>query len=155
MTANSSTGSKVYISAAKPATYDATGYGAISWTEIGEITKVGEIGGERGVITHKALAGYVIKRAGIPDPGSTTLEAAADSDNAGQALALSAYKSGKVHYFKVAEYESGDIHYGPAIVTSCKRNIGGVDEMTSVSIKLDMSAEGGTDWVMVNGTPPA
>lgn len=155
MTVYSSTGTRVYISTAKPSAFTQTAYAALTWTEIGEVTDAGEVGGERATISHKTLAGGTKKRSGALDPGSATLEVGADSDDAGQIIAKTIYDSGAVAYFKVAEYESGDVHYGAAIVTSMKRKLGKADEIISTSIKLDMSSEGGVGWLTVNGTAPA
>jgi len=37
--------SKLYVSAALPASFDAAGYAALTWTEVGQITNVGSVRG--------------------------------------------------------------------------------------------------------------
>ena len=46
-------GSKVYISASLPATYDSAGFTALTYTEIGEISDIGTVGKEYTLVTHK------------------------------------------------------------------------------------------------------
>lgn len=151
MSISSNTGTKVYISATKPATFTAAAYAALTWSEIGEITNIGDIGGEWPKVEHKAVAGYVIKRKGILDPGSTTLEAACDTDDAGQVLAEAAFRSKSPYSFKIAEEESGDVHYFQALVMSFPTKFGGTDSIVGVSMKIEITAEGGVDVVKTLG----
>ena len=50
-----SAGTKLYVSASLPATYNSAGFGALTWTEVGEITDFGEWGKEYTVVNHNPV----------------------------------------------------------------------------------------------------
>ncbi len=51
----SSVGSKIFIGGAAPATFDAAGYDAVTWTEIGMVESIGEFGDENEVGSFRPL----------------------------------------------------------------------------------------------------
>lgn len=147
MAFDSTQGTRIYISATAPATYNVAGYDALTWTEIGEITDIGEIGGEWSKVEHKPVVGGIVKLKGQFDPGETTLQMALDTDDAGQILCKAALRAKGAYSFKVAAPENGDIYYYRARVMSWKINFGNADSVTAASMKVDISAEGGVDVV--------
>lgn len=86
MTSTTAAGSALAISAGNPATEDAAGYGALVYTEIGSIEKIGSIGPSFAKIEFKPLKGAVDKHKGSVDYGSLQPSMAIDEEDAGQTL---------------------------------------------------------------------
>lgn len=110
-------GTKVSISAGVPASYDATGFAALTYTEIGEIVTAPGSGGT----TYEDVPVSVIGRRatlhfkGTSDQPEETMEVLVVRDDQGQNLALTARDSDDQHAFKV-EYGNGEIDYYQALV---------------------------------------
>jgi len=82
------------VSAATPATFDAAGYVALSWTEVGEASDVPEFGGAYSPVTFTPLkSGIVNKFHGELNYGSITIPLGYDSNDAGQIILLGALAS--------------------------------------------------------------
>lgn len=139
MTARTSAGSTIAISAAAPATFNAAGYGALAFTTIGEVTDLGEFGREYALVTHNPLASRgTVKKKGSFNEGTMDLKLALDTDDAGQILAKSASLSDSDHSFKVT-LQNGDVFYFQAQVMTFKNGVGSVDQITAASIKLELT----------------
>jgi hypothetical protein len=69
-----------------PATFDATGYAALTYTTIGEITDLGEFGREYNLVTHNPVATRSTSRRRAFNEGAMTLQLAIDEADAGQVL---------------------------------------------------------------------
>ncbi len=151
MTAISSAGTTLGISASLPATFDATGFGAVTYTLIGEIVSIdGDIGRVYNLVTHNPLASRAtVKKKGSYNSGSVTIQLAIDNADAGQILAQSALLSDDNHSFALT-LQNGDIIYFEAMVMSFPTNAGGVDAITSGTITLEITAQDdGDDFVRV------
>ena len=109
-------------SAASPATFDATGYAALTWTEIEEVSEIPEYGAEHSVVTHTPLkTGIVNKYHGELNYGSLSVPMARSEAGTGQAILTAAITSkneisfketrsdGSIRYFsgKVMSFRSG------------------------------------------------
>lgn len=79
-------GTVLAISAAAPATEDAAGYAALTWTEIGQIEKIGAIGATTNKVEFQPLNGPKQKHKGSTDYGSLQPSLAHDDEDAGQTL---------------------------------------------------------------------
>ena len=91
MTVRSSAGTTIKISAAAPATFDGTGYAALTLTTIGEVTDLGEFGREFALITHNPIGSRgTVKLKGSFNEGSIQMQLGLDTDDAGQVLAKTA-----------------------------------------------------------------
>lgn len=138
--ATTSATTKIFISAVLPTTYDATGYGALTWTEIAEVTSLGTFGGKTAVTKHQPVGtGVVVKRAGSIDYGTMTLALAKHTGTDDTAI-QAAFNSRASQAFKI-EYPTalGGYEYFTGIVTSYQTNIGSVDQIlqSNVDIELD------------------
>lgn len=149
MTVTTSAGATIGITAAKPASFDNTGYSALTFTLIGEVTNLGEFGREYEKVEHKPLAvrGTVKKKGGYDD-GALALTIGCDEKDAGQILLETASGSDADYYFKITR-QDGTVHYVPAQVMSFKRNIGERGSITSVSTSLEITSAGGVGPVTV------
>jgi hypothetical protein len=140
MSAYPSATSTLHVSAAQPATYDAAGYNALAWTEVGEITDIPEFGREYSQIKHVPLKTRAAQKfKGSFDEGAIQVAYAKDTDDAGQVIMAAAVLSDNDYSFKITT-KQGDKFCFQAKVMSHKTNIGNADSITAGSSSLDISA---------------
>lgn len=133
-----SAGSKLLISPSRPLTYDAAGFTALPFTEVAEITDLGEFGREYAQVTHSPLSTRrTIKRRGSFNDGSITLPMARDAKDAGQALMQEALDSDDSFSYCI-ELQDGSRFYFTAQCMSFKTNVGSVDSITGKSAQLEI-----------------
>ena len=117
-----SVGTIVSASAAQPATEDQTGYEALTYTVVGEITDIGESGGTAQITTFTPVnSGVVNKRKGSIDYGTMSLAIAKDAADTGQILLKAGFDGAQrntVHSIKVQEPDSGDVAYFMGVISS-------------------------------------
>jgi hypothetical protein len=138
----SSVGTVVSVDDTAPATYDATGFAALTWAECGELAELPSFGSESALATHTPLAtGIVAKRRGSINYGSVTLTMAVASTDAGQAIletkADSAAGSDALISVKV-ELVDGSIQYFTGQVMSYKVNVANADAITMAEVTLEI-----------------
>lgn len=132
-------GTAVSISAAAPATFDTTGYAALTWTVVGNIEDGGEHGREYAEVTFNPIDTRGTRKfKGSFNEGSKTLSLAYDSDDAGMIVLKTALASDADFSFKVA-YPGGDIDYFQAKVLTLTKATGGVDTMRMASVSLSIT----------------
>ena len=156
MTVHTSAGTKLSLSADAPATFDSTGYEALTYTLVGEITDLGEFGREYSLVTHNPIGNRgTQKYKGSFNEGTMNLTIGFDTDDAGQTLMKTASMADTPYSFEV-EMQNGDKYYFEAMVMSFKINVGSVDSMTTASVTLELTtSDDGTGVVEVLPTPPA
>lgn len=138
MTAFATAGSTIALSAGVPATFDATGFAALTHTLLGEVTDLGEFGREYALITHNPIASRAtVKKKGSFNEGQMTLQLALDTDDAGQILAKAAALSDSPYSVKIT-LAQGDVYYVRALVMSFKITGSGVDTITTATIMLEL-----------------
>jgi hypothetical protein len=136
-----SAGTTIAISAALPATYNSTGFAALTYTSIGEITDAGEFGKEYNLVTHNPLADRkTYKRKGSYNNGSMTLQMGRVPDDAGQVLLLAAQDSDDSYSFKIT-LQDGTVNYFTGQVMSYRTSIGSVDTITSASVTVEVDSD--------------
>lgn len=141
MAINTSAGSTLSISAAAPATYTQAGFTALTFTEVGELTNLGEFGREYALVTHNPVGDRrTIKRKGSFNEGSITLEMALDNDDAGQVLLKAAADSDTSYSFKVRT-QNGDVYFFSAQTMSFRVSVGTVDQITSATAMLEIDGD--------------
>ena len=139
MTVRTSAGTIFKVSAATPASFDATGYVALTYTPVGEITDLGEFGREYSLVTHQPVGSRGTQKfKGSFNEGSITLSIGLDTDDAGQILMKAASLSDNNYTFRV-ETQNGDKYFFQAKVMSWKVNIGSVDNITTASCSLELT----------------
>lgn len=139
MTVYSSAGASIKISAGAPATYDATGYNALTFTTVGEVVDLGEFGREYNLITHNPIATRgTQKLKGSFNEGSISLQLGLDTDDAGQVLLKAAVASDSNYSFLVTT-QNGDKYYFQAKAMSFKTGVGSVDSVTSATVSLELT----------------
>lgn len=139
MAIQTSAGTILSASASLPATYDSSGYGALTWSAVGEVTEIPAFGSVYNLITHSPLGERrVVKRKGSVNDGSLTLNFAADVADAGQGVLKTAHTSDTEISIKV-EYPDGEIDYFTGLVMGYQVNPGNVDSIKSDSVTLELT----------------
>lgn len=140
MTVKSSAGSTLAICASQPSTYDASGYNALTWTSVGEVTNIGEFGRMYELLKHNAIAvRSTVKKKGTYDEGQLALQLGLDTDDAGQILMKAAAASDNDYSIRVVT-QNGDKYYMQAQVMSFKPNVGGPNQITGASAALEITS---------------
>ncbi len=112
MTSSTSAGTTIAISAAAPATLDATGYAALTYTVIGGVESIPAIGPATTVNSFQPLNGPQEKHKGPTNYGSLALPIAHDKADAGQTLLRTAADpaNNALYSIKVV-FANGDVVY--------------------------------------------
>ena len=133
-------GSTLSIGAA-PATLDATGFGAVSYTAVGEITDLGQF--SYGTYTEVKVTAIgnrqTRKLKGSFDNGTMSLKMNLDSGDAGQTAMKTALTSDADHSIKVV-LQDGSIKYFTAKVMSFNITLGNVDAVTMADTNLGINS---------------
>ena len=134
-----SAGTVLSVSATAPATYDQAGFAALTFTDIGEITDMGEFGKTYNLVTHQPLATRrTVKRKGSFNDGALSLQLARVPDDAGQVVLQAGLDSDDSYSFKVA-LQDGEIQYFSGQIMSYTNNVGSADQIngSAVSVEID------------------
>ena len=136
--AMTSAGTTIEISAALPASYDKAAFAALNYTEIGEVSDLGEFGREYNIVKFNPLKDRrTVKRKGSFDDGTVQVQLAKAAKDAGQILLKSAVNSDASHSVKIV-LQDGTTFYFTAQVSSSTVNVGNVDQITSSTFKLEI-----------------
>ncbi len=138
----SSVGTVVSVSNASPATYDATGFSALTWSACGELAELPAFGAEAALATHTPLkTGIVAKRRGSLNYGSVALTMALSDDDTGQGVLQTAAEAAAGQDAQVAvkvALVNGEIQYFTAQVMSYRTNVGNADAITMAEVTLEI-----------------
>jgi len=138
MAFDTTAGASLGISAALPASYDGTGYAALTFTTVGEITNIGEFGREYNLVSHNPLASRGTKKAkGSFNNGSLSPALALDESDAGQVLMRAAAASDNPYALLITA-SNGDKYYMAGLVMTFKPNFGGVDDVVTASSTIEI-----------------
>ena len=128
----------------EPATFDDTGYAALTYELVGEVGDLGEFGGTREVVTFTPVdTGIVAKRPGSIDYGEMSLQIARDAADAGQVAlqdALDGTNAGEIHSFEVTD-RNGDKLYFTGIVSSFTYNAGSANTIFGGSCTINLTTK--------------
>lgn len=138
----SSVGTVVSVSTTAPATYDAAGFGALTWSTCGELAELPSFGAEAALATHTPLAtGIVAKRRGSLNYGSVALTMAVSDADAGQTVLQDSAEAAAGTDAQVSVkvvLVNGEIQYFTAQVMSYKVNVGNADAITMAEVTLEI-----------------
>lgn len=133
-----SAGTTLGISAVLPATYTSTAFALLTFTDIGEITDMGEFGREYALVTHNPLGDRrTVKRKGSYNDGALTMSLGRVPSDAGQALLLTARDDDDSYAF-VVTLQDGTKQYFSAQVMSYTTSVGSVDQITGASVMVEI-----------------
>jgi hypothetical protein len=135
----SSVGSTVSLSVAAPATETGSGYAALTYTPIAELTDIGMVGPEKSVILHNPVSENVTyKLPGGRNNGAMDLKGARAPSDPGQAMLITA-EAGTGPVSVCVELQEGTKIYFQGLVLSYKTSIGGQSQITAFESKLEVS----------------
>lgn len=136
-----SAGTQYFIAQPPVATYDETGFTALTWTLVEEVTDLGTYGKVFTKVSHNPLGDRkTVKRKGSYDNGTLSLKMARVPSDAGQAILIAALDSDASYPMKVV-LQDGTINYFTGQVLSYTTNVGTVNQITAaeVSVEVDNS----------------
>ena len=127
----------ISVSATLPATYDAAGYGALTFTAVGQVTDWTAGGQVYNVFTSNPIAQRSTdKYKGTYNNGADTITVNRDDDDAGQVIILAALTDDADYAFEVT-YQDGTIDYFTGKVVSFDTVAGGADSIVQKTIQLE------------------
>lgn len=136
-----SAGTTIGIVSGDPASYDATGFEALTFDTIGEVTDLGEFGREYSLVTHNPLGDrQTVKRKGSYNDGSISMTVARTPDDAGQTVLQTALDSDENFSFNVTLQDGTELYF-QAQVLSYTTNVGTVDQITTASVTIEITDE--------------
>jgi hypothetical protein len=139
MTSQTAAGTSFAISVAAPATNDAAGFGALTFTAIGNVEKLGGIGGVPSKVEFQPLLGPKQKYKGSVDYGSLSPSLALDSADAGQAiLQTSADDASQTLYSFRVVYQDGSKRFFQGRVFGMPETIDGADTMLMATPAIEI-----------------
>jgi hypothetical protein len=138
-----SAGTTIAVAASNPATNDQSGYEALSFSTIGEVTDLGEFGRVYALVTHTPLATRaVVKRKGSYNDGTVTMSLAVDDADAGQVILDTAVDDDDDYSFKVTT-QNGTSYYFQAQTMSFPIAVGSADQIVNRNVTLEINSEEG------------
>ncbi|MEY2689958.1 MAG: hypothetical protein RL375_4158 [Pseudomonadota bacterium] len=139
MTVRTTAGTTLRVSAATPATFTVTGYEALTFSAVGEITDMGEFGREYTLVTHNPIANRGTQKfKGSFNEGQMTLQLGLDTDDAGQIIMKAGALSDADYSFEVTT-QNGDKYFFQAKVMSFRLSVGNVDQITTATCMLELT----------------
>ena len=136
-----SAGTTIDIVSGEPSSYDATGFEALTFDLIGEVTDLGEFGREYSLVTHNPLGDrQTVKRKGSYNDGSISMTVARTPDDAGQTALQAALDSDDNYSFNVTLQDGTELYFS-AQVMSYTANVGTVDQITTASVTIEITDE--------------
>lgn len=136
-----SAGATLSITSSTPASETESGYGALSFTAIGDVIDIPEFGKAYNPVTYIPLADRKVRKLkGSYNTGSVTVSMARDPDDAGQTLALAALDSDSNYSFEL-EFSDGSIQYFQAKVMSYTAGAPGADTIVPSSMQLEIDTD--------------
>ena len=139
-----SAGTTLAVSANAPATYDTVGFQALTFTDVGEVTDMGEYGPTYEVVTHNPLnTRRTVKRKGTVNDGAISMQIGRDPTDAGQVILIAGVDGAAkdtVHSFEVT-LQDGTIQYFTGQIYSYTTNVGSANNIVSASVTVEIDNE--------------
>ncbi|WP_294392002.1 hypothetical protein [uncultured Sphingomonas sp.] len=133
-------GAQLFVSVAVPATFDKTGYEALTWTKVGRVQEIGTIGASTEVVSFTDLDGNTEKHQGATNNGALTPTLGVDETDAGQALLYTSSKSGVELSTKVL-LKSGAARYNGGRAFGMPETIGQVNSIVTAAPRIELNRE--------------
>ena len=139
MGSQTAAGSTLAISANAPTTNDATGFAALTFTEIGQVEKIGAFGASFAKVEFQPLKGPKQKYKGSADYGAVQPSLAIDTTDAGQVLLQTSGddETQKLYSFCVT-YQDGAKRYFQGRTFGMPENADGADSMLMATPAIEI-----------------
>ena len=149
MATNLSTGAVVAISAGLPTTFDdspTTGYPSLTFTAIGEVIDISEVGITFNVVEHQAVAKrFPTKKKGNYNHDDVTITAALDEADAGQVIVAAALAADASYSFRIVGTDANTRAFTGKVVSAKPGPWAGDDTITR-SITISVNPETGVTY---------
>lgn len=136
-----SLGTTVGVSAGAPATIDSSGFGALTFTPVGDVESVSGTNGTYESVSFTPLTtGVVEKFKGAYDGGSLELTMAKDEADTGQVLLQAGYNGAAadtVHSFKIT-FTDSTILYVQGVITGLENAVADASGIVMVTATVDI-----------------
>lgn len=142
MASTTAAGTGLAISAASPATEDATGYAALTFTEVGQVEQLGAFGSTTEVVNFQPLKGVLQKYKGPNNSGAISPSLAHDDEDAGQTLLRTAANddSSTLYSFEVT-FPDGAKRYFQGRVFGYPETVGAANSMLMANPSIEISTK--------------
>lgn len=141
MATQTSAGTELAVSASIPATFDAAGYGAETYTKVGEIENLGDFGREYSLVTYQSLDDRASrKKKGSYNNGQFTPRIAIDSADAGQGILETALDSDAKIAIRVT-LQDGTIYYMAGLVMTFRPSVGTTDDIVVANAQIEITED--------------
>jgi hypothetical protein len=136
---SSAAGTTIGIASGDPATFDAAGFSALTYANIGKIKNAGDIGKAFEVISNNYLSQRgTEKRKGTFNAGKLSIEVDIKTDP-GQEACEAALESDDDFNFQI-KFKTGLTHYVRGQVISFTKHIGGPNDMLSATLGVELNS---------------
>ncbi|WP_075214455.1 phage tail tube protein [Mongoliimonas terrestris] len=138
--ANTTANSKFYIGPVNSTADDATTYAALTYTEVGEIMDLGELGDEVEIVEYETIGDARKKKlSGTFDGGTHEITVAKTADDEGQLAVTQAQTTRGNYAFKLTE-PSGETTYFRGIVATVKNVYGEANSVVQRKITIAVNS---------------
>lgn len=133
-----SAGTKLYVSASAPATYDLATISALPFTEVGELVDLGSFGKKFNLVTFNALGDRkTVKRKGSYNNGTLGLKLGSSVTDPGQIIMEAGADSDASYTFKVVTQSTSPYYFSGQIM-GWMLEVGSVDQITGASADIEI-----------------
>lgn len=137
MAVMTSTGTKIFVSAASPATRDSTGYAALTYNEVKEIVSISAFGVSRDPVEVRTLSsGALQSYKGHANYGAVSGEMNYDSEDTGQNLVRANILDNVAELSVKVLLPDGSIVYSGGMSFNGQRNPGSANSMIGSSFEI-------------------
>lgn len=143
MTVQTSAGATLAVVAAQPATEDQTGYEALTYTSVGEISDMGAFGATYELVTFNDIGTRKTRKfKGTVNYGSMQLTLGRDPSDAGQTVLIDGADGAEidtVHSFKVT-LQDGSVQYFQGKIMSYETQVGAANNIVSANTAVELDS---------------
>ena len=133
-------GTTIAVSAALPATADASGYEALSYTNINLASEAGEVGPQDNLVTFTPLADPVVQKAqGSRNYGSQALNAAYETETDAGVAILETAHAARANVSVKMTLPDGAVRYYQAKCMGVREVFGGADAVLGLQTTLEIT----------------
>lgn len=137
-----SVGTELHVAVAVPDTYDATGFAALEYTEVGEVSNIPTFGGTAQIAEFIPIkSGVVNKRKGSINYGSANINLANVISDDGQEIMRDGFDGtnrNEVHSIKLYNEEIGTVYF-TAMISSWQYNYGDANTINQAESVLELT----------------
>lgn len=142
MVSSTSAGTKYAISAGLPATDDAAGYAALTWTTVKGVESIPAFGAQVAVNSFQPLDGPLEKHKGPVNYGTLQIPMAYDKADAGQIIVRTAAEpTNNAMYAHKITFPNGDVRYSSGRVFGAPETVGGATNVLMMNPTIELSTK--------------